>query len=98
MTIHVPTHHAGLDAHPALRDTLIVVVTLVVVLAAVFAAGEVLPGLKSSSVSMTETERLIEFRAGERALYPERVRTEQQLINDFRAGERADWPVVVPNP
>jgi hypothetical protein len=98
MTVHVPTHHTGLGAHPALRDILIVVLTIVVVMAAVFAAGQIIPGLSSSSLSMTESERLIEFRAGERALYQLPIQSEQQLMNDFRAGERADWPVVVPNP
>lgn len=98
MTIHVPTHHIGFDAHPALRDTLIVIVTVVIVMAAVFAAGQIFPGLSSSSGSMTESERLIEFRAGERALYQLPIQTESERMIEFWAGERADWPEPVPNP
>lgn len=96
MTLHVPTHRAGLDAHPALRDTLIVLVTVVVVMAAVFAAGQIFPGLTSSSTSMTEEQLMVEFRAGERALYQAPVLSEDQLMIDFRAGERAQYPVQVP--
>ena len=98
MTLHVPTHHAGLDAHPALRDTLIVIVTVVVVMAAVFAAGQIFPGLSSSSSSMTEAERMIEFRAGERALYQLPIQTESERMIEFWASERADWPEQVPAP
>jgi len=98
MTLHVPTHQAGLGAHPALRDTLIVLVTVVVVMAAVFAAGQIFPGLTSSSTSMTEAERMIEFRAGERALYQLPIQSESERMIDFRAGERAEWVAPVTNP
>jgi hypothetical protein len=98
MTVHVPTHHAGFDAHPVLRDTMVVIVTLVVVMTAVFAAGQILPGL--TSTSMTEAERTIEFRAGERALYQLPIQTEAERTIEFRAGERALYqlPIQIPNP
>jgi hypothetical protein len=98
MTTHVPTHHVGFGAHPALRDTLIVIVTVVIVMAAVFAAGQIFPGLTSSASSMTESERMIDFRAGERALYQAPVVTESERMIEFWAGERADWPTQVPTP
>jgi hypothetical protein len=91
MALHVPTHGAGLfQQHQVLRDALIAIVALALALGAVLAATIVFPGLTSTSSSMTEVERMNEFRAGERALYQLPIQTEQERWNEFRAGERGE--------
>jgi hypothetical protein len=96
MLTHVPTSQTGYPAHHLLRNALIaigVLVAAIVVMAAVILATG---GTTTTTTSATESERMVEFREGERALWAAPVLTEDQRMIEFRAGERAEW--VEPNP
>lgn len=91
MLAHVPTQHAGYPAHHLLRNALVVIGVLVIaalVVAAVILAQD---GASTAATSATEAERMVEFRAGERALWTAPWPPEDQRMIEFRAGERAEW-------
>jgi hypothetical protein len=97
MTLHLPTHPAGYADHHILRNALLVIGA--VVLAVILLVGLALmwPSSTPTTAERTEMERMIDFRAGERAEFAAPVLTDQERINEFRAGERAgEWETVVP--
>ncbi len=95
MLAHVPTQHAGYPAHHLLRNALLVIgvlaVAALVVAAVILARG----GASEAATPATESERLVEFRAAERALWTAPWTApwlpEDQRMIQFRAGERAEW-------
>ncbi len=91
MTLHVPTHPAGLAGHHYLRSALLLVGAAALALLLWGAALVLRPTTEPAAEPMTPAERMIEFRAGERALWQNPVQTESERMIEFRAGERALW-------
>jgi hypothetical protein len=96
MLTHVPTQHAGYPAHHLLRNALIAIGVVVVAIIVVAALILVRDGASTTATSATEAERMIEFRAGERAEWTAPLLAEDQRLIEFRAGERAEWVEPVP--
>jgi hypothetical protein len=93
---HVPTQHAGYPAHHLLRDALLAIGVLVAAILVVAAVMLSQDGAPTTATSATESERMVEFRAGERALWTAPLPTEDQRMIEFRAGERAEWVEPLP--
>lgn len=88
MTLHLPTHPAGYADHHVLRNALIVIGAIALAIVLVFAAVLLRPAATPTTTQLTEFERMIEFRAGERAEFAAPVLTESERAIEFREGER----------
>jgi hypothetical protein len=88
MTLHLPTHPAGYADHHILRNALIVIGAIALALVLLFAVVMLWPAATPSTTQLTESERMIEFRAGERAEFAAPVLTESERAIEFRESER----------
>ena len=86
MTLHTPVQTAGVVHHHWLRDILIIGVVAVLTIGAVWALSGLSPF--TTTVTTTEAQSLIEFRAAERDASMGMATGEQDSLIEYRAGER----------
>ena len=87
MTLHAPVQQAGAVHHHWLRDILIVGIVALLTIGAVWALSGIQPF--SSTVSTTEAQSLIEYRAAERDSWVSTATSEEDSLIQFRADEHA---------
>ena len=87
MTLHAPVQQAGAVHHHWLRDILIIGVVAVLTIGAVWALSGLQPF--TTTVTMTEAQSLIEFRAAERDAAAGIATSEQDSLIQYRADERS---------
>lgn len=88
MTLHLPTHPVGYAEHHLLRNALLVIGAIALALVLVFAVAVMWPAATPSAAQLTEAERMIEFRAGERAEFAAPVLTQSERAIEFRESEK----------
>ena len=86
MTLHAPVQQAGAVHHHWLRDILIIGVVAMLTIGAVWALSGLSPF--ATTVSTSEAQSLIEFRAAERDASSGMATSQQDSLIEYRAGER----------
>jgi hypothetical protein len=87
MALHAPVHQAGASQHHWLRDILVIGVVALLTIGAVWALSGLQPF--STTVTTTEAQSLIQYRASERDSWAETSTSVDDALVKFRAGERA---------